>query len=497
MTGALTVEAFRKGEHLRRSSRSRISRDEWVILGAAAPTIFISPFLFGGMDWWSQVTIACLQALIFLVALTPFSGFAAWRQRLVKLIKLPPFWLGGLFVLYVIIQALNPSMEQVYVDESRYFIADRKPELFVSWLPQSILSNFYIMNAWRMVIFWAGAWALVCGLWMGLSSRKAWLALGWMALGTGAVLSLASIAHHLSSNEHLFWFEQFKRSKGAFGPFVYRNQAAAYLYLTMGLGFAMFLHFLRRGENRSGVHWLALIFSLACLLGLVLCPSRGGWIGGASVLLVFLILLPFAIRWREGFSKPALVVSGLLIAGVTGIGFWIARDFDFSQMAKKWADVQSGESVSLKSRMLLSEMTWDMFEDKPWIGWGAGSFRYKYHYYALAYPEIYFIGKTHWKKYGELTMYYRQAHNDHFQFLAEYGVVGYGIMVLYCVSWVVYVFTCRTASIDCLMVIGIGVVFVFHNFGDFLMQNPIDLQAILIVMVFEVGLLNKKALSKC
>lgn len=495
MAGALTVEAFRKGEHLRRSSRSRISRDEWVILGVAAPAVIISPFLLGGMVWWSQVSIACMQALIFLVALTPFSGIAAWRQRLLKLVKLPPFWLGGLFVIYVLIQALNPSMKQVYVDETRYYIADLKPEYFIDWLPQSILTNFYTMNAWRMVIFWAGAWAFVCGLWMGLNNRKAWLALGWMALATGAVLSLASIAHHLSSNEHLFWLKQYERNIGAFGPFVYRNQAAAYLYLCLGLGFVVFLHVFKRGEMRSGLPWVALVLSFCCFIGLTLNPSRGGWIGAAAVLVVFVALLPFAIRWNEGLSIGSVVGALVVVLALSAIGFWLVKNMDFSEISKKFTSIIEEEKgdVSVSARISLSELTWDMFSDKAYTGWGAGSFQYRYAYYGLAYPKLYFQGNPNWKHYGKNRIMYKQAHNDLFQFLAEYGAIGCSLLALCALFWVMLPVLYRVMCIDWIMALGAGCIFLAHNIGDFFLQNSIDLLMWLLLALIAGGILRSSS----
>ncbi len=480
---------------MRRSSRSKISRDEWVILGVAAPAVCISPFLLGGMVWWSQVSIASMQALIFLVALTPFSGFAAWRKRLVKLVKLPPFWLGGLFVLYVIIQALNPSMEQVYVDETSYFVADRKPEYFIAWLPQSILSNFYMMNAWRMVIFWAGAWAFVCGLWMSLNSRKAWLALGWMALATGAVLSLASIAHHLSDNEHLFWIEKYERNGGAFGPFVYRNQAAVYLYLTMGLGFAMALHMVRKGFLVTGIPWLAILFAVICLAGLGLNTSRGGWLGAAALILCFLFLLPFAIRWKDRPSTGGVIGAGVIIISILIMGGWYLKSMDFSEMKLRWQRLDNDEAMdaSLRMRMALSEMTWEMFEDKPTIGWGAGSFRYRLPYYSLSYPEVHFIGNPLKKNYGKRKREFSHAHNDHFEILAEYGIVGYSLLAVVVSAWCIWIWVGRFASIELFMSTGALFVCLLHSFADFILCNPILLMSLLIVLVLVSGLTYRRA----
>lgn len=476
MGRALTVEEFRQAGSSRRP-RSPITKSEWVVLGAAAPAVMVSPFLLGGMVWWSQMAIASMQALVFMVAILPLTGVEDWRQRLGKLMRFPPFWLGGLFVIYVIIQALNPSWEQVYLDEARYFVAEKKPEYFIAWLPQSMNTNFYVMNAWRMVIFWAGAWAFTCALWMSLNTRRAWMALGWMALVTAAVLSLASVAHHLSGNEDLFWIAQFKKNSGAFGPFVYRNQGAAYLYLSMGLGLAMFLHLLRRGEVRSGLPWMALALSFMCLVGIVLNASRGGWLGAGAVLLVFIIMLPFSIRWADVSSCGALTGSLAILLAMCSLGFWIAKAMDFQEIEKKWKSLSSGDDVSFRSRYKLSQATWDMFEDRMLLGWGAGSFYYKFPYYGKPYPEIYFVGRPGWKNYGKQILKYKQAHNDLLQILAEYGVVGFLLLALCVFYWLgLHFMTFFSGKVECVVVFGVSAIFLVHNLGDFFIMNSILLE---------------------
>ncbi|GHC04848.1 O-antigen ligase family protein [Cerasicoccus arenae] len=495
MSKALSVEAYRQATDPNRKSKLRIEKEEWFALAALAPAVVISPFLLGGMVWWSQVTIACLQVLAFVLVATPITGLASWRGRMVRLLRFPPFWLGGLFVLYVTIQALNPSWEQIYISETQSYVTERKPEYFIQWLPTSMNTNFYTMNAWRMVVFWSGAWLFVAAMWMGLKNRSAWLALGWIALVTGAILSLASIAHHLSSDPNLFWLSKYKRSIGAFGPFVYRNQGAVYLYLTMGLGLAMFLHFLRRGHMRSGLPWVALALSFACLLGVALNPSRGGWLGAGGILALFLVLLPFSIRWTQGISLPVLISSAVIVLALLGVGFWVARTMDFSEIEKKWATFSEGDDVSFNARFILSRLTWEMFEEKPWTGWGAGSFQYQFPYYGLSYPELYFAGKPGWKSYGKVTNNYKQSHNDLFQFLAEYGIFGCSLLVL-CGAYCLF-FPAMTGSvlINLLMVVGVSFVFLVHNMGDFFLQNSISLSAWLLLLMIG-SCMSSKSVSR-
>jgi len=471
--------------------RGAISCSEWITLGAAAPAVILGPFMVGGMDWWAQCIINGMQGLLFLIVMLPLTGSVDWKRRVGKLFRFPPFWLGGLFVLYVVIQALNPSWVQIYVEGKGWYIDSLKAEQFVSWLPQSIESNFYTINAWRMVIYWAGAWLFVCGLWAGLNRRRAWLALAWMALATGGVLSLASILHHQSSNEHLFWIELFKRTDGSFGPFVYRNQAAAYLYLNIGLGAALALHLLRTGHGRSGLPWVAIFATCICGLGVAANPSRGGWIGGAAITLIFLLLLPFAIQWRRGVAGGALIGGLAILIGIGASSFWFLRKYDFTEIGEKWGRLAQGDEASLTTRLKVSHLTWDMFEDKPLFGWGAGSFYYRFPRYLLAEPKLYFIGKPGRRMYGKRVRVFKQAHNDHMQFLAEYGVVGYSLMVSTVFWWFGAPIWFRRVTPEWVAASGASMVFLTHNLGDFLMQNAIDLQVWLVVVVFSGGLLHQ------
>jgi len=486
------VEAFRRSSNPRRTDQSeeKLSTFEKITLGAAAPAVMVGPFLFGGMNWWAQCIINGMQAFLFLVVMLPLTGVAEWKSRMIKLIKLPPFWLGGLFVLYVTIQALNPSWLQIYVTETSWYIAQYQPEHYISWLPQSIESNFYTMNAWRMVIYWGGAWLFVCGLWAGLNSRRAWLALGWMALGTAAILSLASIAHHLSSNEHLFWFSQFERPKASFGPFVYRNHAGAYLYLAMGLGLALTLHLLRTGGGRSGLPWVAFFAAFVCGLGVAINPSRGGWIGGAGVLIVFLGLLPFAIQWRRGISTAAIVGGGMVFSAIAATTVWFLSQSDFSKIMEKWKNLENDGETSLQTRLIASQITFDMFEDRMIFGWGPGSFYYSFPRYLLVEPDLYFAGKPGYRNYGKRTHRFKQAHNDHIQFLAEYGVAGYSLLGATTLWWLGSPIWIRVLSPDSVVGIGIGLVFMIHNLGDFLMQNPITLQGWVFILLIPVALIR-------
>jgi len=206
----------------------------------------------------------------------------------------------------------------------------------------------------------------------------------------------------------------------------------------------------------------------------------------------FLLLLPFAISWRDGFSLGAVIGSGLILLSFYGVGWWVSQNMDFSEINEKWDKFTDGDNVSVNARMKLSEMTWEMFEDNPWIGWGAGSYYYQFPYYGMSYPEIYFTGKPGKRNYAKNRRNFKQAHNDHFQFLAEYGIVGCSILVLLLGYWVVAMCIWRGSVVELLMALAVAGVFLLHNFGDFFLQNSIILMSFLIILCCSVGLGQSK-----
>ena len=108
-----------------------------------------------------------------------------------------------------------------------------------------------------------------------------------------------------------------------------------------------------------------------------------------------------------------------------------------------------------------------------WVtGWGAGSFRYIFPMYQSNYPSIYY-SHYHKKKGWIGRKVYRYAHNDIAQFLAEYGAVGCGFLVLMltCFLWAAFRGLLVNSFAFLLLLIGLGTIFA-HAFLDFIFNAP-------------------------
>lgn len=114
----------------------------------------------------------------------------------------------------------------------------------------------------------------------------------------------------------------------------------------------------------------------------------------------------FWIAWRKQlFYKHSLILLTAFIAGYLIMGL-----FSTETIISRIQDTSQAESlVSLGSgRHLLWLPAWQMYLDRPFTGWGLGTFRFLY----LQYKPVLS---------GESGEY---AHNDYLQFLLELGPIG-------------------------------------------------------------------------
>ena len=117
--------------------------------------------------------------------------------------------------------------------------------------------------------------------------------------------------------------------------------------------------------------------------------------------------------------------------------YTLVQYIDLDAIEKRFGDVGAIiENVDKDARVLSTKATWDMAQDRLWLGWGAGSFRYIFPIYQKNYPEI-FYAYYHKKKGWVGRKMYRYAHNDVLQSVAEFGLIGSGLLFL-SIAWIVF-----------------------------------------------------------
>ena len=476
-------------------SRSRIRAREWLVAISAGATLAFTAWGLGGVQMWTlHILLAgglfTLTSAVFKVRFSKFPYFSFSKQSLRRLISWPPFWFSFLFLIYLLIGALNPAAEVVRDERGWWVEAVQAP--LPSWLPTSVRSDYQPMNAWRVLASFTAAFTLIWGLWAGLTRRKPILIVLWCLLLSGAGMGLVAILQHLTEAKMVLW--TFPSSNENFwGSFFYRNQAAAYLNLILVVAGALFFYHAERARdlaNSGGPHFLCfVIFALtAASIGLAL--SRGGILFGGILTVSFLVLLVFfglkSISHLRSFWLSILPVAILGLGAVLAVSY-----IDFDAIEERFGDIgETIETADQDARTISTQATWEMTQDRLALGWGGGSFRYIFPMYQRNYPEIYYR-YYHKKKGWQGRRMYRYAHNDIVQFIAEYGALGSGLVLL-TLLWILFSAFRIFSFAAFFMSVGFATS-MSHAFFDFIFNSPAYWMAFLALLVASSKLLQLEA----
>jgi O-antigen ligase len=207
-----------------------------------------------------------------------------------------------------------------------------------------------------------------------------------------------------------------------FGPFVYRNQYAA--FVEVALPVALVRAFLDRGRA-----WAYAIASGLLFASVVASGSRTGTVLCFAEILV----VPLFMRGRGAWRIAAGICAS--VTALTAVAGW----------QPLWARFQEPHPYSLRWDLLQSSL--EMWRARPWTGWGLGT-----------WPEVY----PGFARYDDGT-YVNQAHNDWAQWTVEGGIPMLGLMLF---------ILARSLRPAFRSVWGIGILAVFtHCLLDYPMQQ--------------------------
>ncbi len=174
---------------------------------------------------------------------------------------------------------------------------------------------------------------------------------------------------------------------GTLGPFVYRNQFAAFLEPALGLAIAAAI-----GDRKRPVLWVLIAAALFASV------VAGGSRAGSAICLALLIALPVFAYFRRvisGRSLARVIVLGAASAcALVAVAGWQTI----------WERLQEPNPYSLRADLNRSSLA--MIRDKPIAGFGLGTWSSAYPKYAL-YDDGTFVN---------------QAHDDWAQWAVEGGV---------------------------------------------------------------------------
>jgi hypothetical protein len=323
--------------------------------------------------------------------------------------------------------------------------------LVALWAPVQLAvhSTIYRFGTWNSALYWFTDFAafLLAAILLRQSRDRAQFLSALMYFGGGLVI--LSILQSYTSPFKVFWL--FESNYRMIGPFIYKNQFAAFVELIMPIAIYRMLT-----DRKNSVIYAFL--SATMFATVVASASRTG-----TALLAVEVLLVLASGWRKGMISTK--VAGLLLAQVLALFAICIAVVGWEGLEQHFRDQASG---NLRVKLLRSTLS--MIWDYPWLGVGLGNWTVMYPSYSLF----------------DNGQFVNAAHNDWAQWAAEGGApfvafMGWVFSASLAAAWRLP----WSAGIACVLI---------HSFVDYPAREPV-IGAILFCLLGAVVATNAKPME--
>jgi O-antigen ligase/tetratricopeptide (TPR) repeat protein len=269
----------------------------------------------------------------------------------------------------------------------------------------------------------------------------------------------------------------------ASGPFINPDHFANYLaaILPLALGLVIYSRHLFSKESQLAAKIFFGLTAFVAFTSLLLSLSRSGWM--SAILGIALLFWLFPRRAEEKSqphraTKEILVRRGSLLAVAILL---IVSLFFIGPGGREQVDSRLHETVTqetgIGSRVGLWRGTFRMIQDFPILGVGLG-----------AWPDLF----PRYRSAPWTPIFYREAHNDYAELLADTGVIGFVLLLLFFSLAAKRVLSYLRLSSDkpgskalgAMLLAALGAM-TFHEFFDFNLQIPAN--ALLFTVLLAIG----------
>jgi O-antigen ligase len=190
----------------------------------------------------------------------------------------------------------------------------------------------------------------------------------------GAVVAVLALTQAYTSQGRFFWLFPSEQSE-VFGPFQNRNNYATFVELTLPL---VLWEGLKQGPRR--IVWLTMTGVMAA--SVIASASRAG-----SLLVVAEIPAVMVVAlWRQLLSKQQFVATLAILAAASALGVAVTG---WQALAGRFGDL---DPLLYRREMLQSAIA--MVRERPWTGFGLGTFPVAYPAYAV-FDSGYVVNHAH------------------------------------------------------------------------------------------------------
>jgi O-antigen ligase len=292
-------------------------------------------------------------------------GARLWLDPRPRFLWPPICWAVVAFTLYAVGRYLTADIEYVARQELIHI-------LIYAFLFLAVLNNLYRQETTQVI---------VCTL-------------VFLAMAT----SFYAIYQFLTHSTRV-WNYRVRADLGASGTFISRNHLGGFLEMLLPLGLAYTL----TSRLKPVVKVFLGYASLVILAGIAVTVSRGAYASTALALILFFSVLLFQRKYR----LPSLV---LLVTLLAAGAYFLPRSFPVQ--ARLTQSFQAAARIENDTRFLLWRAAAQVWHENVWWGVGPAHYDYRFRQFRPA----------------ELQMRPGWAHNDYLNALAEWGVVGTGLV---------------------------------------------------------------------
>jgi len=223
----------------------------------------------------------------------------------------------------------------------------------------------------------------------------------------GSSIALFAVLQNLNAPGKIYWLKTPHFGGWIYGPYVNHNHYAGLMEMLVPI--PLVFAFSRFGHTRE--RWIAASAAAFMAATVFLSGSRGGMIAFAVQMTIFIV---FVFRERKKRTVVVLL-SGFVLLSI-GIITWTGGREVRTRIATLAAEKHSDMSSDI--RLQIDRDILRMWQKRPVLGWGQGTFADVYPRFRSFYTDS----------------LVNAAHNDYLQVLAETGILGFGTMIWFLVS---------------------------------------------------------------
>ena len=307
-------------------------------------------------------------------------GIRLWVQESPKLLFPPICWAVLAFTGYAICRYFTCDIE--YIGRLELLRV-----LIYAFLFFAIINNLHRQSSMQVICFTL----IFLAMTLGIVAAVQWLT------KVDKVPSLSALLEWWLLPQKTWYFPRAYIDRAS-GTYINPNHLAGFLEMLIPLAIAYTVV----GRSKPLVKVFLGYAALVMIAALGMTISRGSWVAtGITLFILFGVLATFS-----AYQRPALVLMGIIAVGST---FFIMRTEYFKERFR--AAFKDGR-VEWDMREMLWQSTTRMWKDHRWTGVGPGHFDYRFRQYRP--PEV--------------QLRPDRAHNEYLNLLADWGVVGAGIV---------------------------------------------------------------------